>query len=63
MHYFVFIIYAQIYLQNFKTFDAILSFFKFTKITFFPGGQTRYFAYKTSYPNIIKSHDPVGPLS
>ena len=35
-NYFVFIIYAQIYLQNFKTFDAI--FFwkkKFTKITFF----------------------------
>ena len=31
----VFIIYAQIYLQNFKTFDAIFFFFKFTKITFF----------------------------
>ena len=34
-NYFVFIIYAQIYLQNFKTFDAVLFFFKFTKITFF----------------------------
>ena len=34
-NYFVFITYAQIYLQNFKTFDAILCYFKFTKITFF----------------------------
>ena len=34
-NYFIFIIYAQIYLKNFRPFDAIRFFFKFTKITFF----------------------------
>ena len=38
-NYFVSIIYAQIYLQNFKTFDAILFFLNSQKSPF-SGGQT-----------------------